>query len=137
LGRVRLSDDGGLVIDFMAKKKVDTSLEDKFDKLLTDNGIDGYERNCYFIPKRRFRADFWFPELKLVFEVDGGLWLGARGGHTSGAGSHRDRERDILAYRADGIVTFRFGTNHLKEEDEVLKWVTDIIDRRKDEVDVC
>lgn len=120
----------------MAKRKVDTSLEDKFDGLLKKNGIKGYERNCTFIPKRKFRADFWFPKLKLVFEVDGGLWMGARGGHTSGTGSHRDRERDILAYVSDGIVTFRLGTNHVEDEEVALEWVQEILARRKDELNV-
>lgn len=139
MGRVRVSDDGkSLVFDLMAKRKVDTRLEDKFDELLKSAKIKGYKRDTAFIPKRRFRADFWFPKLKLVFEIDGGLWMGKRGGHTTGVGAHRDRERDILAYRVDGILTFRLGTNHLDPAslDETLEWVSDIIKRRKDELNV-
>lgn len=118
------------------KKKVrDTSLEDGFDRQLQEAGVTGYYRNHMFIPGRRFAADFWFPDLRLVLEVDGGLWKGARGGHTSGEGSHRDRERDILAYLSDGILTFRVGTNHVRDDD-ALKWALAVISRRKDELGV-
>lgn len=139
MGGVRLNGyEDGLVIDMTAKRKVNKRLEDEFDKLLKKHKVTGYKRDTSFIPGRRFRADFWFPDLKLVFEVDGGLWLGKRGGHTTGVGAHRDRERDILAYRTDGILTFRLGTNHL--DDNHLKdtstWVLEIIKRRKDELNV-
>lgn len=116
-----------------AKRRRDTSLEDGFDVELKDAGVTGYTRNAFFIPGRRYRADFWFPKLKLAIEVDGGLWMKGRGGHTSGVGAHRDRERDVTAYLADGILTFRVGTDHVKSGD-ALKWVLQIIDRRTDEL---
>lgn len=135
MGTARLKAEG-INIDMATKKrKRDTSLEDGFDAALQAEGITGYERNKSFIPGRRFAADFWFPALRLAIEVDGGLWLGARGGHTSGDGAHRDRERDILAYLSNGILTFRVGTNHLGDGN-ALEWVKKIIDRRKDELGV-
>lgn len=131
MGSARL--DEGLVLD-MAKDRIDTSLEDSMDRQMKAAGITGYERNKVFIPGRRYRADFWFKDLKLVIEVDGGLWK--RGGHTTGVGAHRDRERDILAYTRGGILTFRVGTDHVKKSDSAIDWIKDIVARRKAELGV-
>lgn len=46
---------------------------------------------------RDFRFDFCWPELKLAVEVDGGMYM--KGGHTSGVGASRDREKDDCAMR--------------------------------------
>lgn len=118
----------------MAKKKKGSALEDDFAKQLEEAGIKGYKRDVTFIPGRRFRADFWFPKLKLAIEVDGGLWK-TYSGHGYGAGAHQDRERDILAYLKDGILTFRVGTNHVNDG-SAIEWVKDILKRRKDDLSV-
>ena len=47
-------------------------------------------------PTRRYRADFCYAPERLLIEVDGGIWL-AKGGHTTGTGYQRDRERDCEA----------------------------------------
>lgn len=49
-----------------------------------------------FHPTRRYRADLAYPPEHLLIEVDGGIWL-QRGGHTTGTGYQRDRERDCEA----------------------------------------
>lgn len=87
------------------QKTKKTPLEDKFAEQLEERGITGYERNVRFIPKRKFEADFYWPDLKLVVECDGGTWL-PKGGHTSGAGYQSDRERDLEALLI-GIITVR------------------------------
>jgi len=96
-------------------KKANTDYEDMLSKQFYAAGIRGYRRNVQFIDGRKFEADFFFPKLKLVVEVDGGLWM-ARGGHTTGTGAIRDRERDMLAYLQDGIVTLRVASDHVKSE---------------------
>lgn len=116
------------------KKKKGSALEDDFAKQMEEAGITGFERDVTFIPGRRFRADFWFPKLKLAIEVDGGLWK-TYSGHGYGAGAHQDRERDILAYLKGGILTFRVGTNHVNDGD-ALEWVKEILKRRKDDLSV-
>lgn len=108
------------------------ALEDVFTVQLGKAGISGFVRNSRFIPKRRFEADFYFPELRLVVEVDGGLWM-PRGGHTSGGGAKRDRERDILAYITGQILTIRVATDHIRTG-EAIDWVTEIIGIRKKEL---
>lgn len=105
--------------------------EDELARQLFDAGFRDFSRNCRFIPSRKFEADFYFPALRLAVEVDGGLWM-ARGGHTSGVGAKRDRERDILAFLS-GIVTLRVATDHVKSG-EAIEWLKEAIPLREREV---
>lgn len=95
-------------------KNKKTSLENIAAKYLHQEGLRGYRRNARFIPGRRYEADFWYPRLKLVLEIDGGEWMGRRGAHTSGAGYTRDRERDALALQ-HGILTVRLAGGQVKD----------------------
>lgn len=118
-------------VDFKVKTKR-TDPEELLAKQLYGAGFRGYRRNARFIPDRKFEADFYFSRLKLCIEVDGGLWM-ARGGHTSGKGAKRDRERDMLAYTTLGILTLRVASDHVKSG-EALEWLTLAIARREKEI---
>lgn len=107
-------------------------LEDIFDKDLRDAGISGFERNVTFIPGRKFRADFWFEDLRLALEVDGGVFKRGPTGHTTGVGYHSDRVRDQLAL-ASGIVTVRFTTPQIRNG-EAVKYVAAYLPVRGREV---
>jgi hypothetical protein len=50
-----------------------------------------------FTEDRDFRFDFAEPNTKVALEVQGAVWKGSRGGHTSGAGYIRDMEKSNLA----------------------------------------
>ena len=52
-------------------------------------------RQFPFHPERKFRADFAWPEYRLLLEVQGGAFAGGR--HTRGAGFQEDCERRCLA----------------------------------------
>ena len=56
-----------------------------------------------FHPCRKWKADFSFPSHMILIEIQGGVWMGANGGHTSGAGISRDCEKfshaALLGYR--------------------------------------
>lgn len=91
-----------------------TPLEDKMHAQLIERGLTDFERNARFIPGRKFEADFWFPELKLALECDGGVWL-PKGGHTSGEGYTKDRERDVEALLR-GIITVRYTSSQIASE---------------------
>ena len=56
-----------------------------------------------FHPKRRFRADFAWPDAMLLVECDGAVWKGTKGGHTSGkgytSGCEKQDEAAVLGYR--------------------------------------
>lgn len=43
--------------------------------------------------KRRWRFDLAWPGLMLAVEVEGGTWLGGKGGHTSGRGYEANCEK--------------------------------------------
>lgn len=95
-------------------KKKDSPVEDKFEAQLQERGITGYVRQAKFIPKRKFAADFYFPDLKLCVEIDGGTYL-ANSGHTSGAGYESDRSRDCVAI-LNGILTVRYTTKMVNSQ---------------------
>ncbi len=79
-----------------AKEQPD--LEGKFFHQIKAEGLPTPERQCRQPwPRRRFRADFCWPEERLVIEVDGATWKGKFGRHTSGPGYERDCEKRAIA----------------------------------------
>lgn len=102
----------------MAKLRVKTAtkktpIENLMAEQLDEAGLTGYERNTRFIPGRRFEADFYWEDLKLALEVDGGVFL-PRGGHTTGVGYTKDRERDVEAL-LHGILTVRYTSQQIRD----------------------
>ena len=61
---------------------------------LTARGL-AFVREFRFEPTRRFRADFGFPDVRLLVEVDGGTWSAGR--HVRGSGFARDAEKNNVA----------------------------------------
>ena len=74
-------------------------------------GLPEPEREYRFAPPRRFRADFAYPERKLLIEVEGGVWT--RGRHTRGAGYTSDAEKYNLA-TVKGWHVLRFTGDMIK-----------------------
>jgi very-short-patch-repair endonuclease len=120
-----------LKVDLKNSKKR-SAVEDVFAVQLHQAGIKDFRRNARFIPGRRFEADLYWPKLRLVVEVDGGLWM-PRGGHTSGSGAKRDRERDILAYISGQVLTVRVASDHVRSG-EALDWIKQILEIRHKEL---
>jgi very-short-patch-repair endonuclease len=75
-------------------------------------GLPEPEREYRFAPPRRFRADFAYPERKLLIEVEGGVWT--RGRHTRGAGYTSDAEKYNLA-TVKGWRVLRFTGDMIKD----------------------
>jgi very-short-patch-repair endonuclease len=50
-----------------------------------------------FHTTRKWLFDFAHLPSKTAIEIDGGMWRGKKGGHTSGKGATRDREKDFAA----------------------------------------
>lgn len=123
---------GSLKVRFTQRRGKGSVPEDDLARQLFDAGFKDFKRNARFIPGRKFEADFYFPQLRLVVEVDGGLWM-AKGGHTSGVGAKRDRERDILAYLTGRVLTLRVATDHVKSG-EAIAWITEAIPLREKEL---
>ena len=74
-------------------------------------GLPLPEREYRFAPPRRYRADFAYPERKLLIEVEGGVWT--RGRHTRGAGYTSDAEKYNLA-TVKGWRVLRFTGDMIK-----------------------
>ena len=66
-----------------------------------------------FHETRKWRFDFAIPSLMLAFEIDGGQWL-KKGGHTTGTGFEKDREKDLAAV-LDGWTVVRFTPTMVKD----------------------
>jgi len=60
-----------------------------------------------FAPPRRWRADFAWPEQKVMLEIHGGEFVGGR--HTRGAGMARDFEKHNAAVAAGWRVFYVTG----------------------------
>ena len=64
------------------------------------SGLQIPEVEYQAVPPRRFKWDGAYPEIKLLYEIEGGIWAGSNGkqsGHTSGVGLTRDYEKNNLA----------------------------------------
>lgn len=70
------------------------------------------EREYKFLPDRKFRFDFAFPEQKVAVEVDGGTWSGGR--HTSGLGFRNDCIKTNLAV-LNGWRVLRFTADMVRD----------------------
>lgn len=68
-------------------------------------------REFLFARPRKFRADFAWPDLMILVEIEGGVWTGGR--HTRGAGFSKDCEKQNLAALA-GYRVFRFTGDQVK-----------------------
>jgi len=73
--------------------------------------IAGWEREYRFAPPRRWRADFAFPDARLLVEVEGGLWI--KGRHQTWSGYAADLEKYNAATLANWSV-LRFSTEMVR-----------------------
>lgn len=81
-------------------------------------------REYRFHPKRRWRLDFAWPDMKLAVEIDGGIFAnkkGKVGAHVRGAGARADMEKRneaiILGWRV-----LRVCGDHVKSG-QALRWI--------------
>lgn len=78
------------------------------------------EREWQFHPTRQWRFDFCIPEKMLAIECEGGIWLGVKGGHTSGKGMIRNMEKYNSASRM-GWTILRFTPQQIKSGVAILE----------------
>lgn len=57
------------------------------------NGLPRPDAEVTIIPGRRFRYDFAWPAFRIVLEVQGGVYMRGKSGHSSGTGIARDQEK--------------------------------------------
>lgn len=86
-------------------------LELHLERDLKAVGIWDFEREFVFAPGRKFRADFAWPEKRLLVEVEGGTWTNGR--HSRGSGFEIDCEKYNLAARL-GFCVLRYTARMVK-----------------------
>ena len=79
-------------------------------------GLPTPEREYRFAPPRRYRADFAYPEQKILVEVQGGIYT--RGAHSRGIGLERDYEKLNLA-QILGYKVFQFSRKMIESGEAI------------------
>lgn len=67
------------------------------------------------VPKRRFRADYAHINSKVLIEIQGAIWKGCKGRHSSGSGLMSSYEKLNLCI-LHGYVTFQLSGEMINEE---------------------
>lgn len=108
-----------------------SDLEDELEQQLRSGDIpQDFERQFKFAAhlKRRYAADFAYPALKLLIEVEGATWSGGR--HTTGIGFHNDCVKYNLATLL-GYSILRFD-NKMVHDGTALAVVTEYFQKREE-----
>jgi len=93
----------------VSKSELEQELEFQLHAAHLDEGM---VREFMFLkPRRRYRADFAWPEPKLLVEVEGGVYSGGR--HVRGKGFTEDLHRSNLA-QLEGYMILRFTGEQVK-----------------------
>jgi len=76
-------------------------------------------REFVFLPGRKYRADFAYPDVRLLIEVEGGVY--GTGGHSTGRGITRDIEKGNAAV-LEGYRVIRCSGEHVTSG-QCLTWI--------------
>lgn len=97
------------------------------DYLLQQMGLVGLkpELEYRFHPTRRWRADFAFPEQRVLVEFEGGVYT--RGRHVRGKGFEKDCEKYNTA-ESMGYHVLRVTRRHV-ESGKALQWIEECVER--------
>jgi very-short-patch-repair endonuclease len=112
----------GRTKDRIGDGKFASHLERELYVALKDAGLlVGMEREVRFHSTRKWRFDFAWQSVRLAVEVQGGIWLGSRGSHTSAKGRERDCEKNNEA-ALDGWRVLQVTSTHIKSG-EAVAWI--------------
>ena len=96
-----------------------SALEDELAAQIRLCHLPEFVREFKFHSTRRWKADFAWPDVKLLAEVEGGIWNG--GAHVRGKHYESDCEKyneaALLGYRV-----IRVSSGHIKSG-QALKWI--------------
>lgn len=87
-------------------------LEQEFSALLVAIGAPAWTTEYRWHASRKWRADFAWPERRILVEIEGGTWSGGR--HTRGRG-YADDCGKYNAAALDGWMVLRFVGAHLRD----------------------
>lgn len=88
-----------------------SDLEQELDFQIRAYSLPPVVREYRFHPDRRWRFDFCWPQQKIAFEVEGGIWVG--GAHSRGSHFISDCDKYNTATLA-GWKVFRVTGEHIK-----------------------
>ena len=122
-------DDSAAAIVKKARAK---AAREKLELLLLQHiraaGLIEPERQYKFDATRKWRADFAWPGLDLLVEVDGGTWSGGR--HTRGAGYEADCEK-LNAAVMHRLYVLRF-TGGLIKSGHAITTIAKLVPSKRD-----
>jgi len=78
---------------------------------------------------RKWRADFCWPQEKVIVELQGGVWFKGQSGHGNAKGLLRDYAKAVTA-QAAGWLFFPLAAPHVKE-DRYLDLIANAIRQRR------
>lgn len=87
---------------YRPRTKIQQLTSDLYVCWVVAHGLPRPEREVVFHPVRKFRADYCWPEQRVIVECDGAIWK--KGGHSSGTGILRDMAKGNAAQ----LVGYRF-----------------------------
>jgi len=105
-------------------------LEEALALQLQAANIEGWVREFRFLKKRRFRFDFAWPDLKVAIEIQGGIHLGHRGGHSSAEGLARDMLKFNYAQIAGWRVLLFTGKD--VKTGWAMSWIVEMLKRARE-----
>lgn len=99
-----------------SKGKSPSSLESSFDGLLANLWRDhpAYEKDYRFHPVRKWRIDRAFVTQKVAVELEGSIWAGKKGGHTSGTGMLSNMHK-YNSLTLEGWRLLRYAVNDFRD----------------------
>jgi very-short-patch-repair endonuclease len=91
-------------------------------------GLPTPETEVRFHPVRKWRADYlWRAPVKLIVELDGGLFVGGR--HSRGVGAEKDMEKTAAALEL-GYRVMRVSPRHVKNG-QAVTWIERILKEQR------
>jgi len=107
----------------VAKVSSESEAEAQLAQAFTDAGLTGWVQQYRYVKGRKHRADFAFPEQRLIVEVDGGVYN--RKAHGSISGILRDMERSNLA-AVNGYRVMRYTPSVIKSKKQLEKLIEQV-----------
>ncbi len=95
--------------------------EDAFEFQIKAAGLPAPAREFKFHPMRKWRFDFALPDLLIAAEIEGGIWRGKAGRHTSPQGFIADCEKYNEAQMM-GWMVLRFTTQQVSNGYALEVW---------------
>ena len=107
-------------------------LEESMALQISEAELPEPEREKRFHPIRRWRFDFYWPDLQLALECEGMVFAGGR--HTRGTGFTGDCEKYNEAV-CMGIAVLRVTATHIKDG-SALRWLKVALNGRRGNISV-